>query len=122
MRRALWIIDLACVLVFVAIGRSAHEHGLGLSGLASTAWPFVTGMAVGWIALSIRNTPGQSISGGVTVTAFTVAVGMVLRVVAGQGTAFAFVLVALGFLGATMVGWRLLGVGLSHLQHSGRAS
>jgi Protein of unknown function (DUF3054) len=37
-----------------------------------------------------------------------VAVGMVLRVVSGQGTAFAFVVVALCFLGAGMVGWRLL--------------
>ena len=36
---------------------------------------------------------------------------MILRVVAGQGTALAFILVAFGFLGATMVGWRLLGIG-----------
>jgi hypothetical protein len=32
---------------------------------------------------------------------------MVLRVIAGQGTAFAFVLVALVFLGLFLVGWRL---------------
>jgi hypothetical protein len=38
----------------------------------------------------------------------TVAVGMVLRVVSGQGTAFAFVLVALGFLGLFLLGWRLV--------------
>jgi hypothetical protein len=33
---------------------------------------------------------------------------MALRVVAGQGTALAFVLVALCFLGASMCGWRLV--------------
>jgi hypothetical protein len=33
---------------------------------------------------------------------------MVLRVVSGQGTAFAFVLVALAFLGLFLLGWRLL--------------
>jgi hypothetical protein len=38
----------------------------------------------------------------------TVAVGMALRVVSGQGTAVAFVFVALGFLGATMLGWRIV--------------
>jgi hypothetical protein len=37
-----------------------------------------------------------------------VVVGMTLRVVAGQGSAFAFILVALGFLGAMMIGWRVL--------------
>jgi hypothetical protein len=38
----------------------------------------------------------------------TVAVGMVLRVLAGQGTAFAFIIVALAFLGLFLLGWRLL--------------
>jgi hypothetical protein len=42
------------------------------------------------------------------VTVTTVAVGMILRVWAGQGTAVAFVIVALVFLGATMTGWRFL--------------
>jgi hypothetical protein len=35
-----------------------------------------------------------------------VAIGMLLRVVSGQGTAFAFVLVALAFLGLFQLGWR----------------
>jgi hypothetical protein len=34
--------------------------------------------------------------------------GMVLRVVAGQGTAAAFIGVTLAFLGLFMLGWRLL--------------
>ena len=33
---------------------------------------------------------------------------MVFRVVSGQGTAFAFILVALAFLGLFLLGWRLL--------------
>ena len=37
-----------------------------------------------------------------------VALGMALRVVSGQGTAFAFILVALAFLGLLLLGWRLL--------------
>jgi hypothetical protein len=38
-----------------------------------------------------------------------VAFGMVLRVVSGQGTAVAFVGVALAFLGLFLLGWRLAG-------------
>jgi hypothetical protein len=37
---------------------------------------------------------------------------MILRVVAGQGTAVAFVFVTLGFLGVAMLGWRLALTGL----------
>jgi hypothetical protein len=40
---------------------------------------------------------------------------MVLRVVSGQGTAVAFVVVAFGFLGLTMLGWRLFIVGFRRI-------
>ena len=52
---------------------------------------------------------------GVAARLGAVAVGMVLRVIAGQGTAFAFILVALAFLGLFLLGWRLAarGFGLS---------
>jgi membrane protein implicated in regulation of membrane protease activity len=45
---------------------------------------------------------------GIAVWLSTVAVGMVLRVVAGQGTAVSFIIVALCFLGLFLLGWRLL--------------
>ena len=38
----------------------------------------------------------------------TVALGMLFRVVSGQGTAPAFIGVALAFLGLFLLGWRLL--------------
>jgi len=110
MRRVAPVLDLVAVLVFVAIGRSAHAHGLNVGGMASTAWPFVAGLAAGWGTVSFRHTPPLSLRGGLVVCLATVAVGMLLRVVAGQGTAVAFIVVALAFLGATMCGWRLLRV------------
>jgi FtsH-binding integral membrane protein len=45
---------------------------------------------------------------GIAVWLCTVALGMVLRVVSGQGTALAFIVVALVFLGLFLLGWRLL--------------
>jgi len=118
MRRVLWVFDLAAVFLFVGIGLSVHTHGLSLTEGTSTAWPFVSGLAVGWFVLGIWKMSPKSTTSGVTVSLLTVVVGMTLRLVSGQGIAFAFVLVALSFLGATMVGWRLLVAGLERLRQS----
>jgi hypothetical protein len=101
-------LDLLAVLVFVGIGRAVHTHGASIAGLVSTAWPFVTGLAVGWLVLSVRHRSPRSIASGAVICTLTVAVGMTLRVLANQGTAFAFVVVALCFLGAFMCGWRVV--------------
>jgi hypothetical protein len=113
------VIDACCVLAFVIIGRASHTQGETLGGIASTAWPFLAGLAIGWLgagcAASIwrpaERSPGKQrfpVGEGVIVWLATVAVGMALRVVAGQGTAVAFIAVALAFLGLFLLGWRLL--------------
>jgi hypothetical protein len=106
MKRLAVIFDVASVVLFVAIGRSAHQHGITWAGMASTTWPFATGLAVGWfVVLRSRRAPTTPTSGLVIVPVM-VAVAMVLRVLSGQGTAFAFVIVALVFLALFLVGWR----------------
>ena len=105
-------LDLVMVLVFVAIGRTAHAHGLTVAGLASTAWPFLAALAAGWLTLAVGRRDGTSLSSGLVVWISTVALGMAFQVVAGQGTAVAFVFVALGFLGLTMLGWRVVVLGI----------
>ena len=52
--------------------------------------------------------PTALVPTGLGVWLGTVAVGMALRVLAGQGTAFAFIVVALAFLGLFQLGWRLV--------------
>jgi hypothetical protein len=100
------VVDVVVVLLFVAIGRHTHDHGVSLAGMASTSWPFLAGLAVGWVVVVLPGGDGTAVGSGAVVCLSTVAVGMALRVVAGQGTAVAFVLVALGFLGALLLGWR----------------
>jgi ribose/xylose/arabinose/galactoside ABC-type transport system permease subunit len=100
--------DVLVVAVFVTIGRSAHHHVQSWGGFASTAWPFAIGLLVGWVVVLARGQRGSSLSSGVVVWLCTVTIGMLLRVEFGQGTAVAFVAVALGFLGALMLGARLV--------------
>jgi Protein of unknown function (DUF3054) len=102
------VIDVCCVLIFVIIGRASHTKGESLAGIASTSWPFLTGLAVGWAGSRAWRRPLALRPSGLTIWLSTVALGMVLRVVSGQGTAVAFIGVALAFLGLFMLGWRLL--------------
>ena len=102
------VLDVCCVGAFVAIGRASHSEGDALAGLARTAWPFLAGLAVGWLCTRAWRRPGALVPAGVGVWIATVGVGMVLRIVSGQGTAAAFIVVALAFLGLLLLGWRLL--------------
>ncbi len=115
-------LDLVMVLVFVAVGRAAHAHGLTVVGLASTAWPFLAALALGWLALAMGRRDGTILSSGLVVWISTVAFGMAFRVMAGQGTAVAFVCVALGFLGLTMLGWRIVVLSIRHRRVAGRVT
>jgi len=117
MGRTWIVVDSAVVLVFVAIGRSTHHHGSTIAGLASTTWPFAVGLALGWLIVGVQHRNGASLKSGVVIWLATVAVGMVLRVVSGQGTALAFIIVALGFLGILMLGLRLLRTRLLRVRH-----
>ena len=105
MRRAA-VIDCLCVLAFVVIGRASHTKGETIGGIASTAWPFLAGLLCGWVATRAWRRPAELFPAGLGVWLGTVAIGMVLRVAAGQGTAVTFVLVALVFLGIFLLGWR----------------
>ncbi|RVW01771.1 DUF3054 domain-containing protein [Rhodococcus spongiicola] len=106
------MIDVLLVLVFAASGRRSHEEALTLAGLATTAWPFLTGLAAGWLVTwqlyRDKFDPLSVFPTGVVAWASTLVVGMLLRVISGQGTAFSFILVAASFLALFLIGWRAL--------------
>lgn len=106
MKWATRALDAAAVTAFVLIGRASHHHGETVSGFFSTVWPFAVGMLAGWVVT--RRRPPATVATGAVVAVVTVALGMLLRVVSGAGTAVAFVVVALCFLGLVMVGGRPL--------------
>ena len=109
--RSAWlamVLDVACVLVFVVVGRASHIQGESLAGIASTAWPFLAGLAFGWLAGRAWRHPFRLWPAGVSAWLGAVVLGMLFRVLSGQGTAAAFIGVALAFLGLFLLGWRLL--------------
>lgn len=122
MRKIAIVGDLVAVLLFVGIGRAVHAHGLTVPGMASTSWPFLSGLAIGWLAVTAARREPWCMVGGLVIWISTVAFGMALRVISGQGIALAFVFVALGFVGAVMLGWRIVAVGLQRWRVPSRAS
>lgn len=101
-------LDVSSIVVFVAIGRREHDASGALTGVASTAAPFLIGLAVAWLAVRAWKRP-QSIITGVAIWPITVLVGMVARrTVFADGTAPAFVVVATLFVGMCLIGWRVV--------------
>ncbi|AFS16760.1 Hypothetical protein MIP_07076 [Mycobacterium intracellulare subsp. intracellulare MTCC 9506] len=104
--------DVVGVLVFCALGRRSHDEGLNLTGIATTAWPFLTGTAVGWLAARGWRRPTALAPTGVVVWLSTVVVGMVLRKATSAGVTASFVVVATAVTALLLLGWRVA-VGLT---------
>ncbi len=102
------LLDGCCVLVFVAIGRHTHHDGASIAGLWHTAWPFLAGLAIGLGAARAWRQPLAVVPAGLGGWLGAALAGMALRVLAGQGTALAFIGVTLAFLGLFILGWRVL--------------
>jgi hypothetical protein len=99
-------LDIVGVVVFCTVGRRSHDEGLTLAGVAQTAWPFLTGTALGWLVIRGWRRPTALVPTGLTVWLATVVVGMALRKVTGQGTAVSFVVVASIATAILLLGWR----------------
>jgi hypothetical protein len=99
--------DTALICVFAAIGRRSHGENGTLLDVATTAWPFLAGMAAGWLVwlLAVGRVPSR-VRDGVPVWLCTVTLGMALRGLTHAGTALSFVVVATLVLGAMLLGWR----------------
>ena len=110
MQRLAWlssiVTDVVGVLAFCAVGRRSHDEGLSVTGIATTAWPFLTGTVIGWLASRAWQRPTAVLPTGLVVWLCTVAVGMLLRKVTSAGVAASFVLVAASVTAVLLLGWR----------------
>ncbi|CAN7386276.1 DUF3054 domain-containing protein [Arthrobacter sp. LjRoot14] len=100
--------DTVLILAFAAIGRDAHQRGDVITGVLSTAWPFLAGGAIAWLVLRVWRGPLRVWPEGIAVWLGAVALGMVLRAVTGQTVVLPFVIVATLSLGVFLVGYRVI--------------
>lgn len=114
--------DAVLILLFAAIGRDAHQRGEIITGVLATAWPFLAGAAVAWLALRPWRGPLALWPAGVAVWLGTVAVGMLLRALTGQVVVLPFVIVALLSLAVFLLGYRLLFAATRRLRAGRRRS
>ena len=105
-------LDVLAVLLFAAVGRRSHAEGLAVLGVLRTAWPFLVGVATGWLLSRAWRAPDALLAAGVPVWLGALVVGMLLRVATGAGTAPSFVVVAAISLAVLLLGWRLVARGV----------
>lgn len=101
------LVDLVCVVAFSTLGRGAHAEAVGVALVAGTAWPFLVGALAAWGVLRAWRTP-LALGTAAGIMAITIAVGHLLRVVAGGSTHWSFILVSLVALTVLLLGWRLV--------------
>ena len=115
-------LDACWVLIFVVIGRHSHHDGESLSGIWHTAWPFLAGLALGLAASRYWRRPFSIVPAGIWAWVGTAGAGMLIRVLAGQGTAAAFIVVATAFLALFLIGWRAVALFARHLRFNSNRS
>lgn len=108
------VVDIVLIVAFALIGRSSHAEASSVAGLWTTAYPFLAGWLVGYLIVRGWRRPLRLWPTGVVVWVATVAIGMLLRVLTGQGDVagdplpLSFVIVATVSLAVFLLGWRLL--------------
>ncbi|MDM7887054.1 DUF3054 domain-containing protein [Curtobacterium sp. RHCJP20] len=108
------VVDIVLIVVFALVGRSSHAEATSFAGTWTTAYPFLAGWLVGWLVVLGWRRPLRVWPTGVVVWVATVAIGMLLRVLTGQGDVagdplpLSFVIVATIVLAVFLPGWRLV--------------
>ncbi|MCC9204705.1 DUF3054 domain-containing protein [Arthrobacter sp. zg-Y769] len=103
-----WLLasDLVLIVIFAALGRQSHEHGLALPGILATALPFLLACLLGWAVMRAWRRPVQLWPSGVVIWLVTAAAGLGIRALTGGGTAVSFQVVTLIVLGVFLLGHR----------------
>ena len=107
LRKLAPVIDAACIVVFVALGRDRHDIDQGFDWWFTVLWP----LFVGWFAVALAVRLYTQRAGRWTALLVTLAAGIVVASLF-RGTftdrpyAGIFTIVAVAFIGLTTFGWR----------------
>jgi hypothetical protein len=105
--RAAPLVDAACIVAFVVLGRDRHGIHQGVGWFATVLWP----LFLGWFSVALLTrvyTRRAEVWNALTLTLFGgIAVAAVLRgTFTDRPYASVFTIIALAFLGLTTFGWR----------------
>jgi peptidoglycan/LPS O-acetylase OafA/YrhL len=100
------VADAVVVIGFALVGRGSHAETVDMRGVIATAWPFLGGLALGWVATRAWRTPLRVFPTGLGIWGSTVTIGLLLRLLSDQGNAPGFVIVTAVVLGLGLLGWR----------------
>ena len=114
-----FLVDVAAIVLFAALGRRNHGEGTAAVGVLVVAAPFLAGWTVAWFATRLGRAPASA-SRALVALAVALPIGLVLRALTGRGDAPAFVVVATIFLGLALVGRRWLVGALRRRRGAGR--
>ena len=106
------VIDAALVVVFCVLGGLSHSLGEpdAVPRIVFSIWPFLAALIVVHAVALATNVDASRVLPGTLVWLVTFGGGMALRALTGQGTAWAFVIVAAVTLAVFLIGWRLINV------------
>ncbi|HWM57673.1 MAG TPA: DUF3054 domain-containing protein [Pseudonocardia sp.] len=105
--------DAVAVVVFAAIGRTAHAESGDLLGLLGTAAPFLIGLGAAWATPMVRAHPA-GLRAGAVVVAGSALIGLVVRAGFTGSLPLVFALIAMTSLAVLMLGWRALSLAVAH--------
>lgn len=95
--------DVVLILVFATSGRRTHEHGVSVTGVLDTAWPFLLAYALAALAMRAWRSPAALRPTGIVLWLGTVGGGLALRALTGDGVAPSFQVVTLLVLGTFLL-------------------
>ena len=107
--------DVLVVLVFVVAGRATHDESMAVGGVLDTAWPFLVGVAGGWLGIFLGRMQPWTMPAAAMMVFKTVVLGLVLRsIIQGDATEVPFALTTTAILGVLFVAWRVAARALTH--------
>ena len=101
------VVDVVIVITFATVGMFNHDSDHSLLKLGAIVWPFLIGLAVGWVGAIWNGLRGLRVwPGGLLVVGVTYGLGMAFRSLSGRGLETGFLVFSACFFVVTMLGWR----------------
>ena len=104
------VVDLLCVVLFVALGKENHGVHHGVGWFFNVWWPLAAGLVVGALITRLYATSDRWPLRLLGTVAITVVLGGPLRTLTGRSMYTVFTLVAFAMLTLLTFTWRLLRV------------